>query len=216
MKTALALTALQLVTTNYPAPSPNQDILVKLLLPLAKSSLVKPSPISPHLALLSMFSSILTPLPLALLPQSNSPILTPFLQQTTIIQPAISSQQNLPPKPFSKKTASSKPSSSNSKASALSFQDLPYDAVTEIPQRTPTPTTDTSNLFSILDNCSFAYPTTFGRNLQASLEDNSSSSSGPPPGFEPSLPPPELRKPDHIPPLEVDQPPPFLRKLPPT
>ena len=85
---------LKLVTTNYPAPSPNQGILVKLLLPLAKSSQVKPSPISLHLALLSMLSSILTPLPLALLPQSSSLILTPFLQQTTIIQPAISSHES--------------------------------------------------------------------------------------------------------------------------
>ncbi|KAJ8618100.1 hypothetical protein MRB53_014286 [Persea americana] len=132
--------------------------------------------------------------------------------ETTSFQPTANSHQNLPPKPPSKKNTSSKPSSSNPKASSLSFIDLPYDAITEILQRKTTPSIDTSNPFTILDNCSFVDPTlkpsSCCRNLHANLEDNSSSFSfDPPPGFESSLPPLELRPPGQTPPLEVVQPP---------
>ncbi|XXG44074.1 hypothetical protein AAC387_Pa01g3964 [Persea americana] len=67
-----------------------------------------------------------------------------------------------------------------------SLTDLRYDVITEILQKTQTPMIDTSNLFSIVDSCSFTdpalNPSYYGRNLQTTSE--GTSSTGPPPGFE--------------------------------
>ncbi|XXG61882.1 hypothetical protein AAC387_Pa05g0375 [Persea americana] len=95
----------------------------------------------------------------------------------------------------------------NPKPTPPSLNDLPYDVISVILQKSSTPTIDTSNPFSILDSCTFADPTfnpsTFARNLQAYSENSTSSDF--PPGFEPPIKPsaPLLAEQDS--PQEVDQ-----------
>ncbi|KAJ8627412.1 hypothetical protein MRB53_020719 [Persea americana] len=77
--------------------------------------------------------------------------------------------------PLTKLTVPSKP---KLKATNPSINDLPYDVVSEILIKIPAPTLDTSNPFSILENCSLAdpalNPNLFGINLQSFLEATSS------------------------------------------
>ncbi|KAJ8629343.1 hypothetical protein MRB53_022666 [Persea americana] len=179
-----------------PAPSP-------VLLPTFRATNQSPPP--PPLV------SNSSPIPL-IHPTSfppNAPTI-PIDQQLIPSQLTFSSNiQILLPRPLTKNTPSLRHKTTTPKASPPSLNDLPYNVISVIFQKSYTPTIDTSNPFSILDKCTFTDPTlnpsTFARNLQSISE--GSSSIDLPPGFE--LPP----KPSTLLPSEpgshqeVDQPP---------
>ncbi|KAJ8615311.1 hypothetical protein MRB53_034683 [Persea americana] len=116
--------------------------------------------------------------------QPGNPTSTqPHSLDNTIIPPTNTSS------PGQAKAKTIPPPSSKLPVYSPSINDLPYDVTSLILEKTSTPTIDTSNPFSILENCSFVdqtiNPNLYGRNLQTFFEGNSSI--GPPPGFEQPL-----------------------------
>ncbi|XXG76427.1 hypothetical protein AAC387_Pa08g0779 [Persea americana] len=129
-------------------------------------------------------------------------------------QPPIPSQLTLnsitpilPPRPPPKHTPALSLKTTTPKPTPPSLNDLPYDVISVILQKSSVPTIDISNPFSILESCTFADPTlnpsTFARNLQAYLE--SSTSSDLPPGFEPPIKPSTPLQAEQDSPQEVDR-----------
>ncbi|KAJ8632855.1 hypothetical protein MRB53_026191 [Persea americana] len=119
----------------------------------------------------------------------NQTSLKPPNTLTLVTPPIFPSQPTLSPKStdhsprlLSNKVIPPKLKRSKPKEASLSINDLPYDVISETLKKTPTPTIDTSNPFSILENCSFVNPSFYGHNLQTNFEGNSSTE--PPPGFE--------------------------------
>ena len=121
-------------------------------------------------------------------PAQPPPITSATTPITTLLAPLASPTLPPPqPKPNPKvsspgrlatKDKSPNLNTSNLQGSSPSFNDLPYDVISIVLDKISTPTIDTSNPFSILENCSIADPTinpsTFFCNLQAYSDGNSS------------------------------------------
>ncbi|XXG69617.1 hypothetical protein AAC387_Pa06g2432 [Persea americana] len=160
-----------------PAPSPANTLVGNLTSSTLESSSTTSSlaPVHPAPTGISNFSH----------PRPSIP--TPSL---SIPRPAT------PAPPSTSSTSATSQNASTRKASPPSLNDLPYEVVSVILKKTPSPTIGILNPFSILDHCSFLdpalNPSIYGRNLQAFSEGNSSTEL--PPGFDipsdlPTLPP---------------------------
>ncbi|KAJ8628277.1 hypothetical protein MRB53_021584 [Persea americana] len=166
------------ISASLPSPS---WINVPALLP-PPSAIYHPSPPPP------IFPSTEVTFALPLVPSSSSAYPSCTFQPI----PTITSQAP----PSTSSTSATSQNASTRKASPPSLNDLPYEVVSVILKKTPSPTIGILNPFSILDHCSFLdpalNPSIYGRNLQAFSEGNSSTEL--PPGFDipsdlPTLPP---------------------------
>ncbi|KAJ8639161.1 hypothetical protein MRB53_015855 [Persea americana] len=205
---------------NHSPPDPLVNSIVPNH-PLGCSTISNSSPSDPALNTVLLPNSNQPPPPPLLVLKSSSPL--PIIHSTSfptnappipLDQPPIPSQLTLNsitpilqlrPPPIHTPALSLK--TTTPKPTPPSLNDLPYDVISVILQKSSTPTIDTSNPFSILDSCTFDDPTlnpsTFARNLQAYSENSTSSYL--PPGFEPPIKPstPLLAEQDF--PQEVDQ-----------
>ncbi|XXG88117.1 hypothetical protein AAC387_Pa12g0372 [Persea americana] len=173
-----------------PNPKKNQPGNVALAPPLTTAT--TQNIFSPPQNHLSFNPSSSTP---PVYPANLSTLVSPTLSsiQPTSTQPHSLHNTIIPPtntsSPGQAKAKTIPPPSSKLPVYSPSINDLPYDVTSLILEKTSTPTIDTSNPFSIVENCSFVdqtiNPNLYGRNLQAFFEGNSSI--GPPPGFEQPL-----------------------------
>ena len=180
----------QIPLSNHPlldrhtSPPTSMDALLPNSHPSSYTTPVPPFTPAPPPNLSPLTAPVSAPRPASPKPINITPSLSPSHPLPT---PHSNSYNSIAssPEPPSANTPSA--NISKLKENSPSIIDLPYDVVFVILQKTSTLTIDTSNPFSILENCSLLEPTNnlnlYGRNLQAFSEGNSST--GPPPGFEP-------------------------------